>query len=258
MLIQRWFMTFLVVVATSASTWADIYRWDNGELIPGTMGITPGPGVMLDHRELSYAELFEQDLTDSRFDFSNLTSADLTNSRLTNADLSGANLTNANMLGTFVSSAAFNSNTVFNQWTAFPRSFDPIAAGLTRVTSPAGDLDGSDALDAIDVDVLTTKIRTNEAQPSWLPNAAFDLNGDSLIDLDDHRVWVQDLRHTWFGDANLDGEFNSADLVIAFADGGYEQGPRAVVSAVPESAGAQLLSMGLLGLGLYRRASCRP
>ena len=69
---------------------ADIYRWDNGQVIPGTEGITPGPGVQLDHRELEYAGLKELDLTGSNFGFSNLTSAHLSDSTLTNADLTGA------------------------------------------------------------------------------------------------------------------------------------------------------------------------
>ena len=56
----------------------------------------------------------------------------------------------------------------------------------------------------------------------WLPDAAFDLNGDSIIDQEDHRVWVKDLEHTWFGDADLNGEFNSKDFVQVFQAGKYE------------------------------------
>ena len=36
------------------------------------------------------------------------------------------------------------------------------------------------------------------------------------------------------GDWNGDGLFNSDDFVIAFQDGGYEQGPRPDVAVVPE------------------------
>ena len=68
------FLCYLVVVL-SATARADIYRWDNGQLIPGTEGITPGPGVVLDHHELAFAALSERDLTGARFDFSNLTNA---------------------------------------------------------------------------------------------------------------------------------------------------------------------------------------
>ena len=52
------------------------------------------------------------------------------------------------------------------------------------------------------------------------------MNGDGAVDLEDHRTWVKDLRQTYFGDANLDGEFNSDDFVMVFAAGKYEKGSR--------------------------------
>ena len=42
------------------------------------------------------------------------------------------------------------------------------------------------------------------------------------MSLDDHRHWVKELKHTYLGDANLDGEFNSTDLVDVLAAGEYE------------------------------------
>ncbi len=54
---------------------ADIYRWDTGELIPGTEGIEPGPGVQLrdwnteDHN-LRYADFAGLDLSNARFEIS--------------------------------------------------------------------------------------------------------------------------------------------------------------------------------------------
>jgi hypothetical protein len=48
---------------------------------------------------------------------------------------------------------------------------------------------------------------------------------------------------TWAsGDWNFDGEFSTDDLIVAVQGGGYEQGPRANVAAVPEP------STWLLGL----------
>ena len=35
-------------------------------------------------------------------------------------------------------------------------------------------------------------------------------------------MWVNDLKNTWIGDANLDLEFNSSDMVQVFAKGKYE------------------------------------
>jgi hypothetical protein len=104
----------------------------------------------------------------------------------------------------------------------FPAGFEPRSAGLTLVLSLAGDLDADDAWDADDGDRLAARIRTGYAP--WLPDAAFDLNGDSVVDLEDHRIWVQDLAKTWYGDANLDGEFNTGDLVQVLEAGKYEKG----------------------------------
>ena len=96
---------------------------------------------------------------------------------------------------------------------------------------------------------------------------------------------VHDQYGTWMGDANLDGVFDSGDmitvfqaglyetgaaalwadgdfdgngafesgdLVAALADGGYEAGPRPAVAAVPEPSSVILLAMGML-LVLKRR-----
>ena len=118
-------------------------------------------------------------------------------------------------------------------------------------------------------------------------NGAFDLNGDGQVDELDIKQWVIDLKGTWIGDANVDGEFNtvdflavfqagrfeteqaakwsqgdwdgdglfnSSDLVKAFQDGGFEKGPRAAqqVAAVPEPSALALLAIGCLGI-LTRR-----
>jgi hypothetical protein len=40
--------------------------------------------------------------------------------------------------------------------------------------------------------------------------------------------------------------FDSSDFVAAFSSGGYEIGPRAAVSAVPEPSSVALLLMGML------------
>lgn len=118
--------------------------------------------------------------------------------------------------------------------------------------------------------------------------------GDPLAPLDDGTLvtpqeradYVHNVLGTWVGDSNLDGEFNSTDLVelftmgeyedgvvgnstwvtgdwtgdgefdssdfvAAFTDGGYEQGPRAATAAVPEPSSVALLLIG--GLALVRR-----
>ncbi len=88
-------LALVVATFTASPAAADVYRWDIGALIPGTEGITPGPGVQLDHRELEYANLSQKDLTGANFESSNLANAALYESTLANADLRGVNLTHA-------------------------------------------------------------------------------------------------------------------------------------------------------------------
>jgi hypothetical protein len=117
----------------------------------------------------------------------------------------------------------------------------------------------------------------------------FDENGDGLVSGIDREIWVHLHRQTYFGDADLDGEFGSrdlvsvlaagvyedrvfgnstwstgdwngdgefasSDLVLALADGGYEAGPRAAVVPEPSS-----LLLFTLALGISRcLAGCMP
>ncbi len=111
----------LVVIVCSIYLWqdcgnptatlADITNWQTGQTIPGTEGITPGPGMVLENwntetHNLRYADFsdglnlrhstFSWDWLDSaRFAQANLTGVTFWHSTLTDADLSQANLTNA-------------------------------------------------------------------------------------------------------------------------------------------------------------------
>jgi len=158
-------------------------------------------------------------------------------------------------------------------------------AGADTVNIDAGpgcDFNADTNCDNQDIDLLAGAIRggTNPGE--------FDLNSDGLVTDADRDVWVKDLKNTYFGDVNLDGEFNSGDLVaafqigeyedgvaansgwadgdwsgdaeftsgdfvLAFQDGGFENGPRAGVSAVPEPASLTLLVSSLLGMLAWRR-----
>ncbi len=150
------------------------------------------------------------------------------------------------------------------------------------VSTPSllGDFNNDAQLTVTDIDLLTQEVQAGTNQ------ASFDVTGDKVVNGDDRTRWVVDLKKTYFGDANLDGEFNSADFVAvfsigeyedaiagnstwgdgdwdgdgdfnsadfvkAFSDGGYEAGPRAAVSAVPEP--TTLGALTLLGLLLPRR-----
>ena len=56
---------------------ADIYRWDNQLLIPGTEGFTAEPGAVLSGLDLQYADLALATITDVDFASSNLAHAKL-------------------------------------------------------------------------------------------------------------------------------------------------------------------------------------
>ncbi|MEZ6121143.1 MAG: hypothetical protein R3C28_31880 [Pirellulaceae bacterium] len=146
----------------------------------------------------------------------------------------------------------------------------------------AGDTDFDGLLTAADIDMLSEAVRSGEYHYN------FDNNQDGIVDQADRTLWVDDeaFANTYFGDANLDGEFNSSDmtlvfsaaeyednitlnstwaegdwngdgdfdssdLILAFQDGGYEQGPKAVV-AVPEPSSFVVILVGVL-LGAIRR-----
>jgi hypothetical protein len=143
-----------------------------------------------------------------------------------------------------------------------------------------GDFNRNGVLDAPDIDLLTATVIAGSN------DLEFDLNNDELVNQQDRTIWVHDLRKTWFGDATLDGLFNSddlilalssgeyedgiasnsiwesgdwngdgdftsADLIEAISDGGYDAGPRPMgPAAVPEPSAALSMTMGLLLLAM--------
>ncbi len=79
-----------------------------------------------------------------------------------------------------------------------------------------GDFDDDQTLTVADVDALIEAINSPEVE------LRFDLNHDGQITDADLDVWVDDLYGTYLGDANLDGEFDTGDLIMVFQAGGYE------------------------------------
>ena len=153
-------------------------------------------------------------------------------------------------------------------------------AAIREPSTLAGDYSGDGILRIDDLDLLTTAIHTGSAE------TVYDVDQSGVVDLQDRKSWVTDLKQTWIGDANLDGEFSSGDLVSVFAagtyeadvnagwatgdfdgngkfesgdltdalaDGGYEQGPRAAVSAVPEPAAWLMQMTCYIGIAIRRR-----
>ena len=115
-----------------------------------------------------------------------------------------------------------------------------------------------------------------------------DFDGAGETTVANLNIQVTQLRKTWIGDSDLDGEFgssdfvkiygsakyeqdqdarrdecdwtgdlrfNSSDLVAAFSDGGFEKGPRVATVAVPEPPVWNLVVFGwVLACAFVRRA----
>jgi hypothetical protein len=159
---------------------------------------------------------------------------------------------------------------------------------LVGAVAQVSDFNGDGVVDVQDINLLLGEIR------SGTDIERFDVTGDGLLNDQDilFVVTSPDQLNSYIGDANLDGEFNSSDLVVvlsggqyedgvafnsawdtgdwngdgefdtgdlvfALQQGGYEAGPRAAALAlpVPEPATSLLL---LLGTGMLCRRPARP
>jgi hypothetical protein len=83
-------------------------------------------------------------------------------------------------------------------------------------TSRRGDFNLDGVVDILDVDRLC-----GEIQAGGLDDR-FDLTGDGSVNSNDLNELIVEVLGTNFGDANLDGIFNSSDFVTAFSAGEYE------------------------------------
>lgn len=94
---MQWWCRLAVVALgwNAAACRGEIVRWDDGMVIPGTQGITPAPGVVLEQRDLFKAELSFADLTHARLQGANLTEARFWFAKLAGADFTGAEIRNA-------------------------------------------------------------------------------------------------------------------------------------------------------------------
>ena len=82
-----------------------------------------------------------------------------------------------------------------------------------------GDFNRDAIVDLLDVELICAAVQ-NGAEPL----GPYDLNRDSRVSDLDLRYLIETVLKTSFGDANLDGVFNSADFVTVFQVGHYEDG----------------------------------
>ncbi len=151
-----------------------------------------------------------------------------------------------------------------------------------------GDYNGDGVVNVEDIDAQAVAMKTPTQNLG-----VFDENGDGTVDTVDRLVWIKTHalggNGTWVGDADLNGEFttddlvavfvagkyetpeaagwaegdwdgdmlfDSSDFVAAFGDGGFELGPVPGVAAVPEPSSLVLALLSVFGLvGVNRRRS---
>ncbi|MCA9199953.1 MAG: lamin tail domain-containing protein, partial [Planctomycetales bacterium] len=84
-----------------------------------------------------------------------------------------------------------------------------------HVTTSA-DFNQDGRIDVADIDLLCAAIQAGDH--------SLDLNGDSDVSQADMDVLIKGVLRTSYGDVNLDGVFNSNDLVMIFQQGEFEDG----------------------------------
>ncbi|MCA9211821.1 MAG: hypothetical protein KDB27_02055 [Planctomycetales bacterium] len=148
----------------------------------------------------------------------------------------------------------------------------------------SGDFNYDQSFDAFDLAILANDFGTSDPRR--------DINRDRIVDELDLDRWVHQVAFTYYGDANLDGEFNTSDLVrafnaggyedtiddnatwetgdwnldgdfttsdlvLAFKDGGFEKGPRVAAAIVPEPTTPSSIALMLCALFLTRNRCSR-
>ena len=100
----------------------------------------------------------------------------------------------------------------------------PIPTVVWSRPAPSGDFNEDGQRDATDIHLLCQALRVGS------DNFTYDLNGDGQVDTEDRNTLILDRIGTTFGDANLDGVFDSEDFVHIFIIGEYQD-------AIPSNSG---------------------
>jgi uncharacterized protein YjbI with pentapeptide repeats len=132
-----------VIFCLHSTARGTVFRWDDGEPIPGTEAITVGPGMIVDGLEIQFADLFEASLTAASFVGADVSDGFLDGSTLTDANFSGAVLTGASFQ--FVDATGANFTNADLQF-----------AFLDTSTLVEADFSNADLRDASFVDTMVT------------------------------------------------------------------------------------------------------
>ena len=95
--------------------------------------------------------------------------------------------------------------------------FAPINAMSVMYCRP-GDVNGDGVVDVSDLDEINEAFKDGTSKPRY------DINLDTNVDFNDVMAWIKWSKGTCIGDVNLDGVFDSDDLIQLFQKGTYESG----------------------------------
>jgi hypothetical protein len=133
----------------------------------------------------------------------------------------------------------------------FPGGYDATTGQLV------GDFNGNAMLDAEDMDLLSAAVRSDIHDP------VYDLDQDGQLSHVDRQHWLRQLKRSALGDSNLDHSVDSADLLLVFQAGEYEDGiPQNSTWATGDSDGNGDFDTGdlvaVLQDGLYEQGPLMP
>ncbi len=97
-----------------------------------------------------------------------------------------------------------------------PTNWLAAAPSPGRMSTVNADFNNDGLINSVDIDLLCVAVGTDAPQ--------FDLNGDQMIDTKDMSFLLDRVLRVPMGDANLDGVFDSSDLVTIFVAGEFEDG----------------------------------
>ena len=117
----------------------------------------------------------------------------------------------------YVAAIPFHRDTIVKARTLHDGDWSALVeASFRYVGGKRGDLNNDDQINVDDIDLLCQEIR------SATHNRDYDLTNDGLVLSNDLDVLIENIIGTSYGDANLDGVFDTSDFVFVFKAGEYE------------------------------------
>lgn len=204
--LPRILLTGIVTLSLSATCVAQIFRWDNGELIAGTESVAAVRRAMLQDLNLEYANLRGHDLHSANLERSNLSHAEMSGANLFLAKLTHANFSNANLTDVDLTQTTLKDAVFRDAWIGGANLTDVLHFSMEQLSSTAN-------YRAKDLRGLTFNGEIEEADLVGGLLAAADLQGVSVFasNLSGADLVTATLRDAYLEDVDL----SNANLALA-------------------------------------------